>query len=197
MSTENPQILFRPEEGKIRQVHKEIANNKKLGELTGEDLLFVWYYACKSSPINPDIEDAIRANAAASEAIKDPEKRKRYARLNFPEKIKEAIEEMKKFNPDVRMVAKRIVQNMFHTLEKMSQTKPEDFEYEEVDSKGKIQTKIDWAGRKQFIDSVAKTADTLPLLIDQMEQGFGLVDTKGKEVGGEKAIDKYHNNKES
>lgn len=197
MSTENLQILFRPEEGKIRAIHKEIAENKKLGDLVGDDLLFVWYYACKSSPINPDIPDAMRATAAAFEAIKDPEKKKRYASLNFPEKIKAAIEEMKKFNPDVRMVAKRIIQNMFHTLEKMSQTQAEDFEYQDVNSKGEEVTKIDWSGRKQFIDSVAKTADTLPILIKQMEEGFGLSDAKGKEIGAEKSIDKYHSNKET
>lgn len=186
------QILFKPKEGRLRNLYPELNDNKKFKDLASDELLFVWYYACASSPIPPELSDNIRAVTASAESIKDQDKRKRFASLNFPEKVKEAIEEMKKYNPDVRMVAKRIIQNSFNTLEKMSQTKPEDFET--INEEGR--KVIDWSGRKQFVDSVAKIADTLPVLVAQMEQGFGVVDSKtGKEVAGEKPIDKYHSSK--
>lgn len=188
---ENLQILFKPEEGKLRQLYPELNENKKFKDLTGDELLFVWYYACASSPIDPRLPDEIRARAAASEAIHEKVKKDAYSTRDFPEKIKEAIQEMKKYNPDVRMVAKRIIQNSFNTMEKMSQTKPEDFE---VIGEDGTRT-IDWGGRKQFIDSVAKMADTLPVLIAQMEQGFGIVDVKGAD-SSEKLIDKYHSRKQ-
>lgn len=192
---ENQQILFKPKEGKIRQLYPEINDNKKFKDLTGDELLFVWYYANASSPIDPELPDKIRAASAVAESIKDKDKRQQYATLNFPEKTKEAIEEMRKFNPDVRLVAKRIIQNSFNTLEKMSKTNIEDFQHEDVDEQGNKIVKIDWSGRKQFVDTVAKIVDTMPTLISQMEQGFGIVDTKGQD-SSEKLIDKFHARKE-
>ena len=193
---ENLQILFKPKEGKLKQIYPELNENKKFKDLSADELLFVWYFACQSSPIDPSIPDSIRANAAAMESVKDKDKRAHFAQMSFPEKIKEAIEEMSKYNADVRMVAKRIIQNSFNTLEAMSKTSVEEFEYEEVDQKGAVIKKIDWSGRKQYVDSVSKIADTLPTLIAQMEQGFGIVDTKGNDAG-EKLIDKYHSRKDS
>jgi hypothetical protein len=192
---ENQQILFKPKEGKIRQLYPEINENKKFKDLTGEEVLFVWYYANASSPIDPELPDKTRAVSAASESVKDKDKRQQFSNLQFPEKVKEAIEEMKKFNPDVRLVAKRIIQNSFNTLEKMSKTNIEDFQHEAVDEEGNTIVKIDWSGRKQFVDTVAKIVDTMPTLISQMEQGFGMVDSKGNDTY-EKLIDKYHSRKD-
>jgi DNA-directed RNA polymerase beta' subunit len=193
---ENVQILFKPKEGKLKQMYPELNSNKKFKDLSGEELLFVWYYACKSSPIDPSLPDALRANTAAAESIKrDKAKREKFSNLDFPERIKEAIEEMEKYNPDVRMVAKRIIQNSFNMLEKMSNTSIDQFETVEDDGKGNSIKKIDWSGRKQFVDTVAKIADTMPALIAQMEQGYGIVDEKG-ENASEKIIDIYHSRKE-
>lgn len=195
---ENQHILFKPKEGKLRQLYPELNENKKFKDLNQEELYFAWLYGCASSPIPPELTDAIRAKTAAAEAIKSDKKlRERYANMEFSEKMKEAVEEMQKYNPDVRMVAKRITQNNFRVLEKMSQTNVEDFKYQDgVDLEGNPVMKIDFSGYKQFVDMVAKTADTMPTLIAQMEQGFGVVDTKGNDAT-EKIIDVYHSRKES
>lgn len=183
-------ILFKPQAGKLRQIYPELKANKKFEDIPNEEFLFVWYFACQSSLINPDLPDVIRAKTAAAEALKDPEKKRRFSNLEFPEKIKEAIEEMKKYNPDVRMVAKRIIQTSFNNLEKMTAIDENSFVIKDEDGNT---TKIDWSGRKQYVDSVAKISETLPLLIAQMEHGFGIVDSKS-DPASKRSIDKFHEN---
>lgn len=185
---EQPNILFKPQAGKLRQIYPELKANKKFEDIPNDEFLFVWYYACQSSLIDPEIPDAIRARTAAAEALKDTDKKRRFSNLEFPEKIKEAIQEMKKYNPDVRMVAKRIIQTTFNNLEKLTNVDTDSFVYE--DAEGKKRT--DWTGRKQYVDSVAKISETLPGLIAQMEHGFGIVDSKDQAM--KKSINTFHEN---
>lgn len=190
MSDDKVQILFKPQAGKLKQIYPELKENKKFNDILSDEFLFVWYFACASSPIDPELPDMMRAKTAAAEAIKDFDKRKKFANLEFPEKIKEAIDEMKKYNPDVRMVAKRIIQTTFNNLEKMTQINEDSFI--KIDKDGVKTT--DWAGRKQYVDSVSKISETLPSLIAQMEHGFGYLDSKSDKESGKKSIDKFHEN---
>jgi hypothetical protein len=188
MEQELPKILFKPQAGKLRQIYPELKANKKFEDIPNDEFLFVWYYACLSSPIDPGLPDAIRARTAAAEALKDHDKKRKFSSLEFPEKIKEAIEEMKKYNPDVRMLAKRIIQTTFNNLEKLTNVDTDSFTYE--DAEGKKRT--DWTGRKQYVDSVAKISETLPSLIAQMEHGFGIVEDKERVM--KKSIHTFHEN---
>lgn len=182
-------ILFKPQAGKLRQIYPELKANKKFEDIPNDELLFVWYYACQSSTIDPELTDMIRATTAASITFKDaPEKKRKFIDLEFSEKIKEAIEEMKKYNPDARMVAKRIIQKTFNNLEKLTNVDDDSFTW--LDDEG--QKKTDWAGRKAYVDSVAKITETLPGLIAQMEHGFGIVDAKEQTM--KKSINTFHEN---
>lgn len=182
-------ILFKPQAGKLRQIYPEIKSNKKFEDIPNDELLFVWLYACKSSLIDPELPEMIRAKTAAAEAIKDVDRRRKFSNLEFPEKIKEAIEEMGKYNPDARMVAKRIIQTTFNNLEKMTAIDDSSFIIE--DSEGN--KKVDWSGRKSYVDSVAKISETLPGLVEQIEQGFGIIESKGEQAS-KRSIDRFHEN---
>jgi len=57
---------------------------------------------------------------------------------------------------------------------------------------------VDWSGKKSYIDSMAKISETIPSLIDQIEKGFGIAETKkGEEKMGSKSIDKFHQHKKA
>lgn len=183
------QILFKPQAGKLKQIYPELKANKKFEDIPSDEFLFIWLYACASSPIDPDFNDKIRATTAAAEAIKDLDKRRKFAEREFPEKVKEAIEEMKKYNPDVRMVAKRIIQTTFINLEKLTKVDDNSFTY--LDEEGNKKT--DWTGRKQYVDSVAKISETLPGLIEQMEHNFGISEQRNDQPS-KRSIDKFHEN---
>lgn len=185
-------ILFGPRNGKmLKHAHPELALHPEFKDLSNEEYYFVWLYASQSSSINPDLAEQIRAGIAARKAFSDTDKQQIYAALDFPEKIKEAIEKMKVFSPDARYVAKRTIQDIFHNIQQMAKVDMADFV--EEDEEGK--KKINWAGRKQYIDGAAKISEFLPNLLIQLEQGFGIDVKTGKEMNDEKTIDLFHKRK--
>lgn len=188
-------ILFGPRNGKsLTRLYPEIASEPKFKGIASDDLLFSWYIGCQSSPIDPDWSDTIRQQTAAAYAIKEEVKKKRYASGDIPEKVKEAIEVMKKYSPDARMKAKRMVQTIFHKWEQLVNVDVEkDFLITKRDKEGNEIIETDWTGRKQYIDSTAKMSDSMPGLIAQIESGFG-IEEKEKEQG-KKIIDKFHQEK--
>lgn len=192
MQHEEHIILFGPRNGKmLKHAHPELALHPEFKDLSNEEFYFVWLYASQSSSINPDLAEAIRADISARKAITDPDKQATYSALDFPEKIKEAIEKMKVFSPDARYVAKRTIQDIFHNIQRMAKVDMDDFV--ETDEDGN--KKINWAGRKQYVDSAAKISEFLPNLLVQLEQGFGIDVKTGKEMNDEKTIDLFHKRK--
>jgi hypothetical protein len=193
MSYEEDKILlFGPKTNKslLRQ-YPELAQVKEFKAISGDDLVFAWYLGNQSSPIDPDWEDAIKFKTAASYAIKEASKRQKYASGDIPENVKEAIEKMKAYSPEARMVAKRMIQTMFQNFQKLVDVNPAEFVTKEYGGDGEvIKEETDWTGRKQYIDSCSTISKTLPALLDQLEKGFGIEE---KEVtGGKKSIDKFH-----
>jgi hypothetical protein len=191
-------ILFGPRNGKaLKSLYPELADNKRFKDLANEDLLFVWYFACKSSPIDDDLPDHIRAITSVSEtSFKDPDKRKKFSNMEFPEYIKDAIMEMRKYEPKARDLANKIVQRTFNNFLKMSSVNVNEFVKKDDD--GNDTTEIDFQARLQYINGQEKITSMLPSLLAQVEQGFGIIDLKtGKESAGEKTIDKFHEQKKN
>lgn len=187
-------ILFGPKDGKsLIRLYPELAAQKEF-DLPSDDLLFVWYYSNQSSPIDPSLPEKTRAQMAAREAFKreyDKEKRQRFSELDFPEKIKTAISKMRKYMPEARAEAKRMLQTSFNKMQQMIDVDVEDFKY--VDEKGQIQ--VNWTGRKQYFDMVHKMTETLPILLKQIEEGFGIDTIKPGHEKADNAISKYHRHK--
>jgi hypothetical protein len=203
-------ILWGPTDGKsLLAEFPELNNYREFKELTKEDLNFAWYMGNQSSPLNDGTvhSDIVKARSAAARCIKSPEKRKEYGELNIPSSVKEAIKKMSTFSPVARMIAKQIATTAFNNLQAMVNVNVQnDFKISRniTSGTGKDKTveqveEMDWTGRKQYVDTVAKISDLLPDLLKQVEEGFGVEerDDKNKEIGM-KAIDKFHqHNQES
>lgn len=190
-------ILWGPVTGKsLKKMYPELAAEPLFKELKNDELLFAWYVGCKSSPIDPDLEETIRYRQAATQAFPNSqEKRNKFAAKNISDEIRLAIEKMATYSPKAREIAARITQNDFHTLLKMSDVDiNKDFNY--IDKEGV--KRIDFGARKQHIDSIKLRSEVMPNLIRQMEEGFGIEKTRKEEMGGgQKAIEKYHNDKKN
>ncbi len=203
-------ILWGPTDGKsLLAEFPELNNYREFKELTKEDLNFAWYMGNQSSPLNDGTiqSDIVKARSAAARCIKSPEKRKEYGELNIPSSVKEAIKKMGTFSPIARLIAKQVAAISFKNLVAMvSVDVAEDFKITRNITQGSGKdrtvesvTEIDWTGKKQYVDIVAKVKDTMPELLKQVEEGFGVEerDEKNKEIGM-KAIDKFHqHNQES
>lgn len=193
MSEESEKILlFGPKTNKslLRQ-YPELANSKEFKDIGTDELLFAWYLGNQSSPIDPEWPEMVRFKTAAAHAIKEEKKRQKYASGDIPESVKQAVEKMKLFSPEARMVAKRMIQTIFNNFQKLVDVNPSEFLVKEYDADNNItKEETDWTGRKQYIDSCSTISKTLPALLDQIEKGFGIVE---KEVAtGKKAIDRFH-----
>lgn len=201
---EDQPLLYGPVTGKsLLRSYPELVDEPKFKAIAGDELLFAWYVGCKSSPIDPDWSDNVRYRTAASKAftrVDSKDKREKYGAGEIPDEVKQAIEKWRSMSPDARLMAKRMVQTIFHNFQKLLDVNLEtDFSIVKTIGKGEDKTEVievDWTAKKQYIDSAAKISDTLQSLVDQLEKGFGITEVKkGEEKIGSKPIDKFHQSK--
>jgi hypothetical protein len=195
-------ILFGPKNKKsLKKLYPEIDEDPVFKGIEGRDLLFAWYIGIPHSPIDADWNDSVRHKNAAAICFEEGEKRHAYGSGDFPDEIKFAIDRFRKYSPEARAAAKNIVQKIFTNFEKLVNVDVEkDFLIKRKVGKGEDAeevTEMDWTGRKQYVDSVTTISKTLPDLLKQVEEGFGISDKKADEISGVRSIDRYHQNKKS
>ncbi|HHT9135807.1 MAG TPA: hypothetical protein ACFYEK_01040 [Candidatus Wunengus sp. YC60] len=196
--------IFAPKNGVVlKRDHPELKENKKFKDLSNEEITWVWHYACKSSHLDDEQEKGLtmaeRAKKAADLSFKtntpaSKEAKIKFAKLDVPERIKEAIDEMRKYNPTARDIASKIIETSFINLYNMIAVNAEDFIEVEVDEHGNERKRINFTARKQYVETVAKTSETLPELLKQLESNFG-VERKENDKSTDRLIDEYHNRK--
>lgn len=195
-------VLFGPKTGKsLLRTYPDLAKDSVFKDLSSDDLLFAWYIGIPDSPVDHDWQDMARYKSAATRCFSsNKEKKDKYSVGSIPEEVKAAIEKFKLFSPEARMSAKKMVQTIFSKFEQMVNVDVEnDFTVIRTIGKGEDKEEVkevDWTAKKQYIDSMAKISETLPSLIKQVEEGFGVTETKkGEEKKyGTKAIDIFHQN---
>lgn len=200
LNQEEKILLFGPKTGKsLLRLYPELANEPEFKELSQEELNFAWYTGNASSPIDPEWEDIVKYRAAAAVCFKNNDlKRKEYGSGNIPDEVKRAIEKMKTYSPDARMIAKRMVQDTFERYQKLLNVNIEkDFLVTKKIGKGEDAeeiTEMDWTGRKSYVDSASKIMAELPEMVKKLEEGFGITHAKKakEEQLGKRAIDRYH-----
>lgn len=201
---EDKVLLFGPKSGKsLLRLYPELANDTIFKNLALEDLNFAWYVGNQSSPIDEDIEERTKYQMAANVCIKTSyEKAKKFSNGDVSDEIKRAIEKMKTYSPDARMMAKKMAQEAFYKFQELLKVDVEkDFVKKVKTGKGEdaVETEeIDWSGRKAYVDSATKIIEAMPDLVKKIEEGFGITGTDKKDrKNGTNAIDRYHNSKKS
>lgn len=191
---EDRQLLFGPKNEKdLKRQYPELGKEPEFASLTVGEMLFVWWFSNPTSPLVADdnLDDKMRAVKAYDQSFKNSKNHDRkedYFSLNFPDKIRLAIDRMRRFNPTVRIRAKFMVETILKKYEELVDVNLEDFE--EIDEESGTK-KTNWTGRNQYVNSTKNIAEALPALIRQVEEGFGVADAKNVE-SGEKAITRYH-----
>lgn len=197
-------LLYGPRSGKsLLRLYPELAQDIIFKELSAEDLNFSWYVGNVTSPIDEDLEDFIKYRMASGVCIKSNDaKRKQYASGDIPDGVKRAIEKMKTYSPNARMMAKKMAQETFYKFQELLKVDVEK-DFKKITTTGKGENKeeiveMDWTGRKQYVDSASKIIEALPDLVKKIEEGFGVTGTDKKDrENGTNAIERYHNSKKS
>jgi hypothetical protein len=197
-------ILYGPRDGKsLRKTYPDIEDNPVFKDMPNDDLLFSWYIGIPGSPIDDELIDKVRFQAAAKKCFPaNKKKQQEFGGGDLPEKVRLAIEEFKRKSPEARLLAKRMTQK---TFEKFQELLNVDVEKDFVDvrqfknEQGEVETvrEVNWSGRKAYVDSATKIVESLPDLVKKIEEGFGITDKKKSEqVAGRKPIDLFHKNNE-
>ncbi len=204
MSKEQKQILlFGPMEDKdLKRQYPELLLIKEFSVLGAKDLLFTWWISNPTSPIVllKDHDQRSKNLLAVRQVYGKTmtgEKLDSYTSGNFPEKVKIAIERMKLLEPGIRAKAKMMTMKMMENFEKMVEVDMDDFDTIVKDPvSGKVISKeTNFTARNNYINSCAKISETLPNLIKQSEEGFGIVEIGESDMPNIKAIDKFHSQK--
>jgi len=168
----------------------KIETFKKLGK---EDMLFVWYMGCKSSPFYNEENPRVKREKCMTEAYTHQaleRNKEKFLAGDFPEKIRIAIHEMTRFEVGPRMRAKKMIETIMGNYEGLIDI---DIKKEFITEKGEV----DWTKKKAYIDACSTVSKVLPNLINQAEGGFSLSETEdGKEIdlSSEDLVDKFHHN---
>lgn len=195
-------ILFGPRNGKaLLRTYPELKESTIFRALQSDELLFAWYMGIPGSPVDHDWDENIRWRTASSRVFqKDSEKRARFSVFDVSEEVKVAIREFSKFSPEARAEAKKMIQKLFHNFQRIVDVDPDEaFLYTKEVGTGdnkRVVTETDWTAKKQYIDSGAKISETLPSLLKQIEEGFGIQEKRTDEAIGTRSIDKYHQSKQ-
>ncbi|MHA1974621.1 MAG: hypothetical protein ACTSW1_16595 [Candidatus Hodarchaeales archaeon] len=187
-------MLFAPKSARgLRVDYPELGKYEELKALRAKELLFVWYYACKSSPLfnydGPKKNLIERCIKASNLRIDDPAKLAKFEVGNFPAKIQAGIDVMFNFEPAARIVAKLEALKDIEDLKKMTSLKLDpNGNHPEFYVKGTIprgkeneeggtdyMPEIDMSKKQKYMDMVIKKNEKLGDMISKAEKGWGVV----------------------
>jgi len=193
-------FLFMPKSKRgLLADYPELKKHEEFTALSNKQMIFVWCFACKGSPLfhKPMPEDKLIKEAVKAAKLKfnDPKDEQNFLSGNFPHKVRAAIEVMKAFNPVVRFRAKKVLEGAIKNIESIISVKLDDAGNSEqfYDKDGNA----DWSKKKAYIDSTVKATNELPKMIAQAERGYGITDDKEKiqkniDESGFTFLEKWH-----
>ena len=163
-------FLFKPTSQDMKIEYPELRDVKEFMELKTAEFKFVWYYGNRTSPyFEFATGDRNKIIACMTEAFgrnfdKNSEDNRRYLSGNFPPKIKGAIERMSRYSPSARLRAKMAAEKVFNILEKSLV----------VDESMQKLIDEDLEVKKKFLDLSVKVTESMPDVVSQIEEGFGI-----------------------
>lgn len=178
--------LFVPAKGlDMKSEYPELAVIHEFSVLTNTELVYCWLLGNKTSPLSLDFQwKGVRAEAV-EKALKlsgyikflDEKSIRSNVELKFENKIQNAINRMKMFNPSFRMKAKMMSEKMMNNISRMVDVSEEELE------------KMDIGGKKEYADLVKRVTDVMDNLIVSNEEAYGVKEVKRgkkKDEGGQK-----------
>lgn len=195
-------LLFAPKSARgLKFDYPELASIPVLKDLRPAEILFVWYYACKSSPYydskSNESEIIKKCMDASGLYVGDGPKNANFLAGNFPDNIKEAIPIMNNFEPNLRILLKLDAIEAILDLRKMTSLKLD------VDgNNAQFLTKdgdVDFNKKKTYMSMYEKREEMIPILLKKAE--YGLVDSKESKTenknissSGKTFAEEYHEN---
>ena len=167
--------LFAPSGLKdLRQYHPELKEHFPMGEVTATELRFVWNYVMIYGSEKDRKVRALKSLVASFGSRVDVATRDRYASGDFPDNVRKAIEKMESFDPAPRLTARYITEKTFLSYQKIIDVDVEKaFEVVTTTKEGDTVKEMDWTKLAQYVSATTKINESLPSLINSIEEGYG------------------------
>ena len=168
--SEKNYLLFAPRKGRdLKTEYSELNQTEQFKRLSKDEMLFVWYMACVSSPF-AEFKDEEKLDTVIDlsfpKKFRDA-KRTEYQGCNFPAHIREALVKMRSYDLPHRLRNRVFCEQFYANLEHISKVKV-------ADESGKV----DFAQAKDYanmISSVTKTMRELSAMLENTD-GFGVAE---------------------
>jgi len=180
----------------LRKLYPELNSYEEFKGLHFKDMLFVWRLTMTYSEEVDEkerVELALRSSYDGSEL--DSKKSMSLRKLDYPRDIERAIKKMESFDLPVRLMARNMTETILLSYQKM--LKIVSGKNIEAAFKDKDNT-LDWAKFSSYVNATTKMNESLPLLIKQLEDGYGFKEKKSKKNKENKAgsaIERHLDNK--
>lgn len=190
--------LFDPRNCKpseYRKKYPELADVEEFTELSVTALIFVWWYANPTSDLVLGVANKKqRVTEALEKSGYNPGRaeKDRMLDLKFPERIVLAIDKMQKFDPGARFRGYKMINNIMQQYELIISSGPDSFT--RMEGKGEEAEEV--VDYQKYVNTSSKIAETVPMLIEKMESGFGVTlgDAGSEEEVGD-AMHTWHMNR--
>jgi len=189
--------ICKPED--YRTKYPELADVEEFGELSARTLIFVWWYANQSSDLVIGIADRKKRVAEAlTRSGWKPSRTEndKILNLQFDDRLAVAIERMGQFDPGIRFRSWRMLNNIMQQYEELITQGSAAFTKKEKVGSGETAVEVEVTDHNQYVTTSAKIAQTIPLLLEKLETGFGISisqDDQEEAVGG--AMHDWHMNR--
>ena len=168
--SEKNYLLFAPRKGRdLKTEYSELNQTEQFKRLSKDEMLFVWYMACVSSPF-AEFKDEEKLDTVIDlsfpKKFRDA-KRTEYQGRSFPTHIREALVKMRSYDLPHRLRNRVFCEQFYANLEHISKVKV-------ADESGKV----DFAQAKDYalmISSVTKTMRELSAMLENTD-GFGVAE---------------------
>lgn len=199
-------MLFAPKSARgLRVDYPELNEYPEFQGLRANEMLFVWWYACKSSPyydIDKKTEREIIAMCLEKARMRfdDPAKKEKFLSQNFPEKINAAITTMRTFEPSVRILGRLSAIRSLSNIRKLTSLELDEHGNHPMFIKGKGEdAEVDFKKRTDYMNMIIKKEEKIGSIIDKAERGYGvakMTDEQSKDLddGNLTFLESYHEN---
>jgi len=157
--------LFPVTDKDLRLEYTELGEVEEFRQLTQKQMTFVWLFANKTSPYSsvPISERVLKCLHVLKDELTGTTIEE-YSLLIFPPNISAAIDRMKKFNPFIRTQAKSLTEIIFKNIKKIVNVNMDEL--------------VEMEDKKKYVDIAMGVAKNMPELIRQLENGYGVRETK-------------------
>jgi hypothetical protein len=169
-------VLFPPSGRKdLRSIHPEMESIQAFKNISSEDLLFSWYYACASSPLRHLDKMERIADSCKKAYPKKSETKIEELTAGFPESIREAVRQWEMFDIGSRARSQLLAEHSIRMITKILQEEPK----ESLDTDGVR----DYSKVKDWMAAQKVGHETLGSLVRQIENGgYGLKESSDEDL---------------